>query len=56
MSAEKNDLTVETLIENLQDCKQVVRLHAATVLGSMNDEAEAAVPTLIEMLQTWRRA
>ena len=43
--------TIVPLIENLEDAKQVVRLHAATVLGSMGDDAEPAVAALIEMLK-----
>jgi HEAT repeat protein len=48
----KNDLGIAALIENLQDADQLVRLHAATVLGSMGDEAEPAVPALVKLLQT----
>lgn len=52
MNAGKDAHTIENLIEKLQDASQVVRLHAATVLGSMGDDAEPAVPALIEMLQS----
>src|SRR5689334_19790861 len=38
------------LIENLHAGDQVVRIHAATVLGSMGEAAVPAVPALIEML------
>jgi HEAT repeat protein len=48
----KNDHAIAGLIEKIQDANQLVRLHAATVLGSMGDDAEPAVPILIEMLQT----
>jgi len=29
----------------------VIRIHAATILGSMGDDAEPAVPALIKLLQ-----
>jgi len=51
MSSGKNDLGIESLIENFQAAEQVVRLHAATVLGSIGDKAEPAVPALIKLLQ-----
>jgi len=50
--AMNSDLTIENLIELLNDRDQVVRIHAATVLGSMGEDAEPAVPLLIELLQT----
>jgi len=50
MRSGKNDLTIEKLIENLKASDQVVRLHAATVLGSMGDDATQAVPALVELL------
>jgi HEAT repeat protein len=52
MPAGKTVSTLESLIENLQDANQVVRIYAATVLGSMGEDAEAAVPALVELLQT----
>ncbi|MBY0525129.1 MAG: HEAT repeat domain-containing protein [Gemmataceae bacterium] len=42
---------VQGLIEKLQDPQQVVRLHAATVLGTLGDAAAAAVPVLVAMLE-----
>jgi HEAT repeat protein len=50
MKSETNDLSMDFLIENLKASDQVVRLHAATVLGSMGDDARAAVPALIALL------
>jgi HEAT repeat protein len=46
-----HDHSIDALIENLQDADQVVRLHAATLLGSLGEEAEAAVPVLIYLLE-----
>lgn len=51
MNANRQEPTIEELIENLKVADQVVRLHAATVLGSLGDEAEPAVPALIVLLQ-----
>lgn len=48
---DQNALTIEVLIKKLQDADQVVRLHAATLVGAMGDDAESAVPALIRMLQ-----
>jgi len=44
--------TIDVLLENLQDGDQVVRLHAATVLGAMGDDAADAVPFLIDLLKS----
>jgi len=52
MRSNQEARTVEKLIENLQAPDQIVRIHAATVLGSMGDDAEPAVPALIEMLKS----
>lgn len=52
MPAGKTVSTLENLIENLQDADQLVRIYAATVLGSMGDEADPAVPALVNLLQT----
>lgn len=52
MPAGKTVATLENLIENLQDTNQVVRIYAATVLGSMGEDAEAAVPALVDLLQS----
>ena len=51
MPAGKIVSTLENLIENLQDANQLVRIYAATVLGSMGDDAEPAVPALVKLLQ-----
>jgi HEAT repeat protein len=50
VNSAKNDVTIETLIENLQDPDQIVRIHAATVLGSMGEDAESAVPALVDLV------
>lgn len=50
MNADKDGLNLETLVEKLQAADQVVRLHAATVLGTLGDDAEPAVPALIALL------
>lgn len=47
-----SDLTIEKLIENLKDSDQVIRLHAATVIGSLGEDAEPAIPALIDLLTT----
>ena len=52
MPAGKNAPTLEKLIEDLQDANQLVRIYAATVLGSMGDDAEPAVPALVKLLQS----
>jgi HEAT repeat protein len=46
----KNGSTIAELIQNLGDADQLVRIHAATVLGSMGSAAQAAVPALITLL------
>jgi len=46
----KDDLSIDFLIGNLKAADQVVRIHAATVLGSMGDDAAPAVPALLELL------
>jgi HEAT repeat protein len=46
-----NEYTVDALIAKLEDPDQSVRIHAATLLGSMGDDAEAAVPALIALLE-----
>jgi HEAT repeat protein len=45
-----DDLSIDFLIANLKATDQVVRLHSATVLGSMGDDAAPALPALIELL------
>jgi hypothetical protein len=51
MRSGNDEWSIKKLTENIKAADQVVRLHAATVLGSLGDEAEAAVPTLIGMLE-----
>lgn len=41
---------VEELIGRLRDPEEVVRLHAALVLGSLGEEARPAVPALLDLL------
>lgn len=43
--------TINALIEKLKDADQFVRIHAATLLGSMGEDAKAAVPALIDLLE-----
>jgi HEAT repeat protein len=43
-------LTIPQWIERLKDADQVVRIHAATVLGSIGAAAEPSVPALLDML------
>lgn len=50
MRFDNPNLTIQKLIENLQDSDQLVRLHAATVLGVMGGDAEPAVTALIDLL------
>lgn len=52
MNTDRTDLDAHELINQLQDADQVVRLHAATVLGSMAEDAALAVPALIDLLNT----
>jgi len=54
MSAGKDARNIAALIEQLQDPGHLVRIQAATGLGSMGDDASAAVPALIELLQADR--
>jgi HEAT repeat protein len=49
MKSTRNDLTV--LIDNLKAPHNVVRIHAARILGTLGKKAIAAVPALIELLQ-----
>ncbi len=51
MKSDKDDLSLDKLIANLHAAHQVIRIHAATVLGSMGDAAAPAVPALLELLQ-----
>lgn len=51
MSTGANEPTIDQLIKNLQAPDQVVRLHAATLLGALGDDAEPAVPALVSLLQ-----
>lgn len=51
MKSENARLTIEEWTGRLRDPEQVVRIHAATVLGAMGDDAEPAVPVLIDMLR-----
>lgn len=44
------DWIIDNLIAKLADPDQFVRIHAATRLGSMGDDAQAAVPALIVLL------
>jgi len=52
MKSSKDDLTIEKLIANLKAPHQVIRIHAATILGSMGADAAPAVSALIDLLQT----
>lgn len=40
-----------SLIAKLQDPDQIVRIQAATQIGSLGDEGDLAVPALIDMLE-----
>jgi HEAT repeat protein len=51
MNSTPNTADFTNWIENLHDPDQVVRIHAATMLGAMGAAAVAAVPALIDMLQ-----
>jgi HEAT repeat protein len=51
MSTGNESLSIEKLIELLQDTDPLVRIHAGFVLGTMGEEAFPAVPILIEMLE-----
>jgi HEAT repeat protein len=51
MSTGKDAFDINRLIEKLEDADRLIRLHAATVLGSMGEDAEPAVPAIIELLQ-----
>jgi HEAT repeat protein len=51
MEIGKDDLTIDKLIANLKTSHQVIRIHAATVLGSMGEKAAPAVAALLELLQ-----
>ena len=44
--------TIGVLIAKLQGPDPFVRVHAATLLGDLSHEAVAAVPALIELLET----
>jgi HEAT repeat protein len=51
MSAGRESLSLDHLIELLQDSDPLVRVHAGFVLGALGEEATPAVPILLEMLQ-----
>jgi HEAT repeat protein len=51
MSSGNQNISIENLIESLQDADPLVRIHAAFALGSMEEDALPAVPVLIEMLK-----
>jgi HEAT repeat protein len=51
MSAGGESLSIEKLIQLLQDTDPVVRIHAGFVLGTMDEDALPAIPILIEMLK-----
>ena len=50
MSAGRESLSFDSLLELLQDADPLVRVQAGFVLGAMGEDAEPAVPILIEML------
>jgi len=50
MKSDANDLPIEQLVERLEESHQVVRLHAATMIGSM-EEAHIAAPLLFDLLK-----
>jgi HEAT repeat protein len=54
MKSGENGVSIDFLIENLKASDQVVRLHAATVLGAMGEDARPAVPALIAILRDAR--
>jgi HEAT repeat protein len=49
--AMNSDRNITHFIADLQDPDQIVRIHAATILGSVGEDAEAAVPALIKLLK-----
>ncbi len=51
MNTGKDRLSIDRLIEKLQDSDPMVRIHAAMLVGAMGDDAEPAVPALVELLQ-----
>lgn len=51
MRSKPENFSIAKLIENLQDENQIVRIHAATVLGSRGAAAEPAVGALLELLE-----
>jgi hypothetical protein len=52
MNSSANGLTRDDLIEMFRDSAQSVRVHAATVLSSIGEEAEPTVPAPIDLLKT----
>ena len=50
MKSDDNDLPIEQREEHLEDSHQVVRLHAATMIGQM-EEAHIAASLLFDLLQ-----
>lgn len=51
MPTEDADLTVEQLIQRLSNPWDVIRWHAAALLGGMGEAALPAVPTLLNLLR-----
>lgn len=52
MNSNDNNFSVENLVEKLQAPGQVVRIYAATVLGSLGEAAAETIPALVHMLET----
>lgn len=52
MNSNDNDLSVENLVGKLQAPGQVVRVYAATLLGSLGEAAAETIPALVHMLET----
>lgn len=52
MNSNDSNLSVENLVEKLQAFGQVVRVYAATLLGSLGEAAAETIPALVHMLET----
>jgi HEAT repeat protein len=52
MHAGQGSFAIAELIERLAHPEQIIRVHAATLLGTLGEDAAPAVPALVTLLKT----
>lgn len=52
MYAGHEDFAIADLVDRLAHPDQVIRIHAATLLGTLGEDAASAVPALVTLLKT----